>query len=360
MDIKDTRSKNTKTLRPKTFVEMRAALTPSESDVLDIIFFMMDKEEYRAGGRTDVVDELTYCINAKDYEGLFINNKGEVMSAKRIYERVKNGADGLYELDLQFVEDTEAVKKGVSFRAIGAKAWNAGNCMIKIQLTPMFLAIIKEQRKKSGYAIYDLRYQLALKGEYAKRLYPMLLKFKTAGQRFDSATELRDKLGIPDSYSQSKFISIIDKAVKEINDITNIFVTKENRMHTIRGGKALDNFVFLIQGKDQKSIQNVRYTEEEKECIAYVKKLLEKYIQQGDEERIAKCAGYDCDRINDVYEYISGYKSEIHDGTAFIIAALNNRWKAGKRAEKQNAFTDIHTRKYDFEELEKMLLATNH
>ena len=33
MDIKDTRSKNTKTLRPKTFVEMLAALTPSESDV---------------------------------------------------------------------------------------------------------------------------------------------------------------------------------------------------------------------------------------------------------------------------------------------------------------------------------------
>ena len=349
MQTKVNKSKNTKTVRPRTFVEMRAALTSAESDVLDIIFFMMDK------GNSSP-DALTYCIDAHDYEGLFVNNKGALMSIKRIYERIKNGADGLYELDLQFTEDTESIKRGISFRAIGAKAWNAGNYIVKIQLTPMFLAIMKEQQKKSGYAIYDLRYQFALKSEYAKRLYPMLIKFKSTGMRYDEASELREKLGVPPSYVQSRYLSIVDKAVSEINENTNLSVSKDVKYHAVSGGKIADNFVFTIKERDISDPS--LFTKDQLECIDFVRGKLQDHISEDDVYRISKIANYDLKTVSHAFEFVSAYDGDVKDYTALMISAIKGNWEKEKKHSnsKKTSFSNFTEREYDISSLEKMLL----
>lgn len=337
--------KNTKTIRPRTFVEMRASLSPAESDVLDIIFFLMGKKEY---------DEktLTFTIDAHEFEGLFVNNRGKIMSAKRIYERIRNGTDGLYELDLQFTEDTEVVKRGICFRAIGAKAWNAGNGKIRIQLTPIMCEVMKEQQKKAGYALYDIRFQFALKSGYAKRLYPMLAKFRNTGERYDNARELREKLGVPEGYTQSKFMAILRGAVDEINEKTNMRADMISEAHSISGGKSIDAVTWKIR---ECSTAEARPAWQET-CITKTMELFDGKVDRMDAERIAACADFDIGKVKKAEEILESYQKPVADTTAFLLSAINGEWKKGKETQKKRKTADFEQREYNYEQLELMLL----
>ena len=338
--------KNSKTIRPKSFVEMRASLTPAESDILDIIFFLMDQGQY---------DEKTssFTIDAHDFYGLFVNNKGNVMSVKRIYERLVNGADGLYNLDLQFSEDTDTVKSCVKFRVLAAEAYNSGNYQIIIQLTPIMCSIMKEQKRKTGYALYDLQYQFSLKGEYSKRLYPMMSKFRNTGKRYDNVKELREKIGIPQACTQSRFISYIRKSIDEINEKTNLDVKIELVMHGKRGGNCLDGIVWYIT---EKPVSEVGLPEDEKKkCAEKIKDLLSGCVSSTDAERIAKCSGYDYDKVFKAKEVLESYKKPVDDVTGFFLTAIKQKWKPGRKAAGSQKQLPMQ-RDYKDVDLEHMLL----
>lgn len=335
-----------KTIRPRDFVEMRASLTAAESDVLDIIFYMMDL-------KPDEDTDMNYIIDAHDYVGLFVNSKGAEMSAKRIYDKITNGVNGLYKLDLRFTQNTDTVKKGIAFRAVASQGWNSGNYRVKVELTPMFKKIMVEQKKlNDGYALYELKNQFALSGTYAKRLYPMLMRFHSTGVRFDNADELRTKLGVPASCRQHEYLKIIEKAVDEINGLPNIHVTLETKEHSVSGGRRIDSFVFKIS----EQISDIQ-----KECEEHVENLFDKLLNPGDAKRIAETAGYDISRIDKIKEIFDSYTDEIRDATAFIMSALKDEWKAGQsrkegKKENTNKFNNFSQRSYDFAELEKQLL----
>lgn len=337
--------RSSKTIRPKSFVEMRASLNSAESDVLDIIFYLMDRNDYDS-------EISAFTIDAHDYEGLFINTKGEVMTVKRIYERLLQGAEGLYNLDLQFTEETENIKKNANFRVLAATASNTGNYKIRLELTPIMERILQEQRKKPGYAIYDLKDQFALEDKYSKRLYPMLAKFRTTGKRYDNITELREKIGIPSGSSQSRFMSIFRKSIAEINEKTILSVNLEIISHPISGGKCVDGIRWTIQEKADPRSKNL--TLKESGCIRKTKELFGEKITQVEAERISKSAGYDFEKVKQAEKVLRNYKKTVDDVTAFILTAIKQEWKAGNKKSKVD---NIEHRDYDFVEIERFLLA---
>lgn len=109
------------------------------------------------------------------------------------------------------------------------------------KLKPAFFDIAR-----NGYVRYQLKNIISLKSQYSVRLYPKL-KDRPFGWTVPLA-ELREILGATAaSYNVFKDFNkhVLQKAVKEINDVTDITVTTEN----IRKGKSVVSIKFNVTEK---------------------------------------------------------------------------------------------------------------
>ena len=120
---------------------------------------------------------------------------------------------------------------------------------------------------KNGYVRYQLKNIISLKSQYSVRLYPKL-KDKPFGWQI-SVPELREMLGATaSSYDNFKDFNkhVLQKAVKEINDITDITVTTQN----VRKGRSVVAIKFKVEEKRQVLLdkeQAALFAEEEEEQI---------------------------------------------------------------------------------------------
>ena len=99
---------------------------------------------------------------------------------------------------------------------------------------------------RNGYVRYQLKNIINLKSQYSVRLYPKL-KDRPFGWTI-SVAELREILGATAaSYDVFKDFNkhVLQKAVKEINEITDITVTTEN----IRKGRSVESIRFKVTEK---------------------------------------------------------------------------------------------------------------
>lgn len=100
---------------------------------------------------------------------------------------------------------------------------------------------------RNGYVKYQLKNIISLKSQYSVRLYPKL-KDRPFGWTITVA-ELRKMLGATaSSYDVFKDFNkhVLQKAIKEINDITDISVTTEN----IRKGRSVESIRFKVTEKE--------------------------------------------------------------------------------------------------------------
>ena len=119
----------------------------------------------------------------------------------------------------------------------------------------------------NGYVRYQLKNIISLKSQYSVRLYPKL-KDRPFGWTV-SVKELREMLGATAaSYDVFKDFNkhVLQKAIKEINDITDINVTTEN----IRKGRSVVSIRFKVEEKKQILLdkeQAALFVEEEEEQV---------------------------------------------------------------------------------------------
>jgi hypothetical protein len=120
---------------------------------------------------------------------------------------------------------------------------------------------------KNGYVRYQLKNIISLRSQYSVRLYPKL-KDRPFGWTV-SVEELRQILGATAaSYDVFKDFNkhVLQKAVKEINEITDIDVTTEN----IRKGRSVVSIKFTVKEKKQILLdkeQAALFVDEEEEQI---------------------------------------------------------------------------------------------
>lgn len=99
---------------------------------------------------------------------------------------------------------------------------------------------------RNGYVRYQLKNIISLKSQYSVRLYPKL-KDRPFGWTI-KVTELRKMLGATaTSYDVFKDFNkhVLQKAIKEINEITDITVTTEN----VRKGRSVESIRFKVTEK---------------------------------------------------------------------------------------------------------------
>ena len=123
--------------------------------------------------------------------------------------------------------------------------------------------------------------------------------------------------------------------------------------HGISGGKCLDGIVWYIT---EKPVSEVGLPEDEKKkCAEKIKDLLSGCVSSADAERIAKCSGYDYDKVFKAKEVLESYKKPVDDVTGFFLTAIKQKWKPGRKAAGSQKQLPMQ-RDYKDVDLEHMLL----
>ena len=187
------------------------------------------------------------------------------------------------------------------------------------KLKPAFFDIAR-----NGYVRYQLKNIINLKSQYSVRLYPKL-KDRPFGWTI-SVTELRELLGATaSSYDVFKDFNkhVLQKAVKEINDITDISVTTEN----IRKGRSVESIRFTVLEKSPHVM-----SKEEAECFNEAEEAVEPVREEPDENQVAipevvgtpdeKDMGDPAELFRSVFGDGFGDAEDPDDPLALCIAAL--------------------------------------
>lgn len=206
-------------------MEASFALTKSENDIIDIVMSMIGIAEDRD-------ENLDYVINVKDYIQLFGLDHG-----KNVYPKIKAACNSLHKKYFSIYSGN--AERWTDYSWIQAATYVENQGMVIIKLAEDFKRMMVETKKNGDSSIfYSLRFALPMECQYSKRIYYMCLEWiNTTHIRIDNIDNLKRKLMIPKSYNNSMIQSrILDVAVKEVNEKSDIIISYTTVLDQGRGG----------------------------------------------------------------------------------------------------------------------------
>lgn len=213
------------------------------------------------------------------------------------------------------------------------------------------------------YNLAELLLDLGLVNANAEEVKSVLNKSKTPD--FEKAVAVAKDKKYKSWYDFERYS--LRTAVKEINEKTDIRVSYE----TIKRGKGgkVTAILFTVDviptiRKDllKKEIDiEVEITDEEKdEYIDWLSDLIETPLKIKDLRSIAEEAGYEREKAEKAYDVLKS-TPQVDNVVGFMISAIRNKYESGQEhkgnKKNKNMFNDFPQRDYDFEQLEKELLA---
>lgn len=155
---------------------------------------------------------------------------------------------------------------------------------------------------------------------------------------------------------------ILDKAVPEINEKSDIFV-EYDVVRKGYGGK-ISKIIFTISNVDRDIvIENDEVVPVEEPSAEKLMELIEKadeifdgQLVLKDVKAVLKASGYNLDKIKKAYK-IAREQSGIHNLAGWLIRAVENNYEAPVKNKKKDKNSSYMEREYDFDALEKELLA---
>lgn len=104
---------------------------------------------------------------------------------------------------------------------------------------------------KSNFTMYELENTLQMQSKYSIRLYELLKSYAYLGKYVVSVEELKKLLNSAKYELYRDFrINVIDKAIKEINEYTDIDIT----YNPIRTSRTITDIEFIIKKKDMNTV----------------------------------------------------------------------------------------------------------
>jgi plasmid replication initiation protein len=102
---------------------------------------------------------------------------------------------------------------------------------------------------KSRFTSYKLRNIAQLQSSHSIRIYELLMKFNSTGERVIFVDDFKSALGISDKYPQFKILkrAVILPAIKELNQRSNLNI----KFSTIKKGRTVGALAFEFEEKSQ-------------------------------------------------------------------------------------------------------------
>ena len=195
-------------------------------------------------------------IKASDYEKHFDCDKTTA------YRSLKSACDSLYESEYVWKSIDERGRDKINrSRFVQRASYSEGGGYVEIMFGNDVIPHITRLSEK--YTEYELKQIKDLNSTYGLRVFEILMQWSSVGKTpLITIENLRSRLGV--EKHQYKAMGnfkrrVLDHAVKEINENTNITVTYDQ----VKDGRTIKGFIFKfkVKAKDQKAIESKRDTD---------------------------------------------------------------------------------------------------
>jgi plasmid replication initiation protein len=193
----------------------------------------------RLDGRKPMPRGNDFTITAQEFSSMFN------IPIKQAYENLENAASRLYERDIKTFDGKQKVRE--RYRWVdGVKYWDGeGKVTLSFsnKIIP-YLSLLHTQ-----LTTYDLKQISNLKSSYSIRFFELMTQFKTTGVKWITLESLKERLELTEQYERfyNLKVRIINPAIEEINNSTNLFVTWE----TTKKGRKITGLTFKIREKTE-------------------------------------------------------------------------------------------------------------
>jgi plasmid replication initiation protein len=183
-------------------------------------------------------------IKASDYEKHFECDKTTA------YRSLKSACESLYESEFVWTDkDTKGRDKINKSRFVQRASYSDGGGYVEVMFGNDVIPLITRLSEK--YTEYELKQIKDLNSIYALRIFEILMQWNSVGKTPPITIEnLRTRLGIEEHQykTMGNFKSrVLDHAIKEINDNTNITAAYEQH----KEGRRIIGFTFRFKVKDK-------------------------------------------------------------------------------------------------------------
>lgn len=184
--------------------------------------------------RTEVPKEMT--LTAIEYS--------ELMGIPNARRDLYKAADTLFDAVIILKDDKEEVK--LRWIQKGVKKLK-GEGAITITWTDEVLKYISQLQ--SRFTTYKLRHIAELQSSHSIRLYELLMKFNSTGERVIYLDDFKSALGISDKYPQFKILNraVIKPSIEELNQRSDLIISYE----TIKKGRTVAALSFTFKQNKQ-------------------------------------------------------------------------------------------------------------
>ncbi len=223
-------------------------LTVTKSNDLNEASYRLSLDERRLillciakiDSRGAVPDMLTVC--AKEYGQMFD------LQSNHAYEQIQKASDNLYDRDIK-INNPER-KERMRFRWVDAIKHYDGEGKVELSFSSKVKPYLGQL--KSHFTSYRLDEIKRFKSGHAIRLYELLQQFKKTGIREISVQKFKQSYDIEAQYPKFAELRrrVIDPAVKEINQKSNIEVTWD----PMKRGRTIHAIRFNFHEKSQRSL----------------------------------------------------------------------------------------------------------
>ncbi len=183
-------------------------------------------------------------IHASDYANRFDVTK------EAAYDALKNAVNNLFERKFSYKEYTDNNKEiVVKSRWVSQIAYIEDSAVLEVIFAPAVVPFIT--RLEKHFTSYQMKQVAQVTSKYGIRLYELLIQWREIGKTpVLEINDFRFKLGIEDTeYKNMSDLKrrVIDPAIKQINEFTDITVTYEQK----KSGRTITGFEFKFKLKNQ-------------------------------------------------------------------------------------------------------------
>lgn len=274
---------------------------------MDLNFFYAICSQVKEKGSELVEISLDRLKELTDYKSTSIERfKADLLRMNRKLMECK----GMYETEEEIVQ----------FNLFSTFTIVKSRQVLKVRVNSDVAWLLNDIAKE--FTAFELQEYVALEGIYSKALYRLLKQWKTKGiTKQYGVEELKELLATPDYDNKHLKDLVINPAVEDIKKHKAFENLWCEVIYAKKRGKPVEGYVFHFSKDDLKG------------QISFA----------------------------DVEQFDEITKTMNKKQKAELVSTANNLLKAknSKKTVKKNGFCNFPQREYDFDELEKMLLATN-
>lgn len=199
--------------------------------------------EARASGK-GISPNNSLTITASSYMNNYHTNRNTA------YQALKDACNNLFERQFSYIEtNAKGSTEVVRSRWVSEIRYIDNEASVRLIFSPTVAPLITLLEK--NFTSYELEQVSELNSKYAVRLYEIVIAWRSTSKTpMIAIDELRDRLGVLDDEYQitGDFKKrVLDYALKQINDKTDITITYEQH----KNGRKIVGFTFTVKQKSK-------------------------------------------------------------------------------------------------------------